>query len=99
MTTNVRISINRKIQEILETLYQEYPALDDAELFKLGLSTLAKNLNNTSRVKKSSQAKKDLANFLENYKNQKLNLSDEALKYTDFNEYRKNNYHYKKYGK
>jgi len=90
MSTTVRISLNAKLIEILNLLHQEYPALEDAEIFKLALS----NLVQTKVLSKNNSNAANLSDFLKKYQDIKINLSNSAKNYTDFNSYKKATYKY-----
>ena len=40
MVKTIRVSVNEDVERLLEALKREYPALDYAEILKLGLSEL-----------------------------------------------------------
>lgn len=90
MATTVRISLNQKLIEILNFLHQEYPALDDAEIFKLALSNLVQTKINSSSQTKAS----NLSTFLKTYQKTKIQVSDSVKNYKDFKSYQKQTYKY-----
>ena len=40
MTKTIRVSVNEDVERLLDAMKQDYPALDHAEILKLGLSEL-----------------------------------------------------------
>jgi|GEM_PF-3670580 len=90
MSTTVRISLNQKLIEILDLLHQEYPTLEDAEIFKLALS----NLVQTKIGYKKQSKRSNMLNFLDSYQKTKIQISNTAKSYTNFKDYQKQTYKY-----
>lgn len=91
MATTVRISLNKKLLEILEILQQEYPTLEDAEIFKLALSNLFQ-----SKIKSKTSLKTKTNSLFKKYK--KVDFGNPKSTQTTTNQEIYSNY-YEKYAK
>ena len=59
--TTVRIGLNEDIERILKSLKRDYPTLDYAELFKLGLSELYRKRESEAEAAHEAWLKAEVA--------------------------------------
>jgi hypothetical protein len=91
MAISVRISLNKKLLKILEILQQEYPTLEDAEIFKLALSNLFQ-----SKIKSKTNLSTKTNTFFKKYK--EIDFGNPKSTQTTTNQDIYSNY-YEKYAK